>query len=835
MIINEIRAALGRLRRARTFALLCVVIQAFGIAIAVSGGTFLRALFQPHQIRDVSRVVDLERVRPPDNLLSSGDVEYITRHQGDFEDLLPWSYSFEPLELTGRQVEWTVVEAVGGNYFEFVGHHAALGRGLVRDDDRPGASPVAVISDALWRRAFNSDSRVLGRTIRLGDGLVAIVGITSPAFRGIRRPNSSPTALWITLSAVRGLRPLVPEVDEQLGSLKLEGRLKAGVGLARAQAALTVMATQMDREAPIRSGPVREAYAARRTLLLRPADVLQVGDSDDIIGLPVWLLAISTVIAFCLIVCANLALLAIARANGRRHEGAIRMTLGASRARVVANYVWDGVLLSVLGASAGGLLGVVMFRGLLTAARQWPGFTVDFGLAQQGCFLLLLGVASVTCFLAVAFGPAVTLRRAEPARLLSMGANIGGGAHRAFLRALCVGQVAVSFALVSVALVCHEQVARADAHQSGVDLDRLAVVQPDFWIRAFRPSALPEWLLRRTSDDLLSRIRRLPGVESAAISTGLPVGRTATVHGWISAPDQLGEPEQGTRRRVAWLSISTPDVFRTLGVRLAYGRLFDSRDVEGASRVVVITRSDAVRLFGGEQKAVGRLLVLTRQQYGGEKHARTDTLTVVGVVDDCDAAQIGYRGYGVLFLPFAQNFHPAVVFIARTSDPRGVAAAMRRTLEAAQQVGVTFSGTGRAAAGAEHLVLRGTERMGTLFGLAALVFSMGGLGALLWMAVTERTHEIAVRMALGASPSVIARGVMLDGVAPTVGGALGGIGLHAIIGMALRPVFIQPISASTPVALMAVAIVVGSVAALTSYVPAAKAARSDPASALKDE
>ena len=832
-IWHGLMVVLRRLFRAPLFALLSIAVQVFGIAITVSVGVLFHALFQTHPIRDISGVVDIQRVRPPNNALSVLDVEYLQAHQEAFSELLPWSPSWEFLFVHGES-ELIPIETVAYNYFDFVGHKVTIGRGLLPEDDRPGAPPVAVISHALWRRAFGGDLGVLGRSVTLGDHVLQVVGVAPASFRGIASPNTAPTVLWVSLATGQILRPRDQSVDEQLGSLQLKARLKAGASIEDARTQVNFLAREMDRERPPQPEAIAEPYAVRRLYRLRPADEVRIGERDDVVGRPLgWLAVVATVAVF-LVVCVNLAILTIARRNGRRQEAAIRLTLGASPTGLFGAHVLESAMLGLIGGIGGWVASTLLLNRLVDAARRWPGFSQDFAVADGTLFSRLLLAATVTCFAVIASSPVSSFRRDRMARVLSMNASVGGSTSIHLQRTLVAAQIALSFMFVTVAVVCGKQVALAATHDSGIDLDRLAVVQPDFWYRAFGPSPLSPLRVRETCEQILSHVRNLPGVETAALSSGLPFGPTSQVHGWITVPERPFMPGLSPGGQSAVLLVSTPDVFRTLGVALLHGRLFDRSDADGTQPVVVVTELTASRVFG-TRNPVGRRLVLLRQQWPGEPTAKPQEFYVAGVVRDMDVFAFGHRSDGVVFLPFSQNYSVGMTVLARAADPTQIVGAMRTAVRRADaQVGVFWAGTGRAVGGAEDLLLTGTTQVAAMLGVAAVLFSMGGLGGVLWTMVARRRHEIAVRVALGASPGVVARIIARDGLKPVFVGTTAGILLSSITSLTLRPMFLRFIPAVDPVVVGLVSLFIVLVAMVTSYVPASRAAAESPVSALKE-
>jgi putative ABC transport system permease protein len=383
-------------------------------------------------------------------------------------------------------------------------------------------------------------------------------------------------------------------------------------------------------------------------------------------------------------------------------------------------------------------------------------------------------------------------------------------------------QVAISTAFFLVAAFCLQGVLRESRHDSGVDVERLAVGNLDFYLAPWtEPRA------REAVDRLLARARQLPSVESAAVVSGMPFGTTLTPFANLS-PD--GEP--GKTVVDAMLIASSPGVFRTAGVAILRGRAFDERDAAGTTPVAVVSEITARALFGGRD-AIGRRIsvqgVTTRDR-------NSYTHTIVGVAADTDAQFVFHRHMGSVYLPFAQRYEPALMLIARTSgDPAALLPGLRLAASRADPdlvLGHPTTGTMAFATMYELIRIAGTGAT-SLAGLS-LVLAMTGLYGVLSQVVSGRTREIGVRMALGAERERIRRMVLRDGLMPVMVGVVLGAGLGGLIRLALHALTPASLSAGDAVIFSLVPLPLAAGALLACYLPALRASRVDPNVALRD-
>jgi len=712
---------------------------------------------------------------------------------------------------------------VGGDYFRVVGIDAALGRALQPADDRPGAARVIVLEDGLWRRRFGGDPAVIGRTVNQGGDIFEIVGVMPREFRGVDVPNVMPTGAWVPLSSTRS--PNNDDMtDRERRWLFLKGRLAPGVTMEQALAEFQAIGKQLDLEHPIGRTGLGE-YVARhqkeRNWFLMPAADVRMHESMDRLVGPLVVTIMIAVGLVLLVACTNIANLMLARGTGRQHEQAVRLALGASRWRLVRAQLVEAALVTAAGGLAAYVVArIVMVRLLTSTFQMTPGFVIRFepefhssvGFVAAGSTLLAL----------VVFGliPALhTTRTSLRQAMASAGAGAAVPRWRG-RRNLLALQVTISAGLVTVAFLCAQQVVADSRRDSGMDLDRLALARVDFKLLK-RDEAHG----RRVLEEALHRARLQPGVVAAAASSGLPAG--------VGTP---GAYVDGTRSRAIELVAATPEIFGVLGVALTAGRGFDGRDTAEAAPVAVVSESVA-RLVAGASGPIGRAITLERRRWAGEEPREPRTVTIIGVAADTDTGSLGTRTGGAVYVPFTQHYEPGMSLVVRTgSDPAAMPDRLRRIVQGIDpDTAVLEAVTGAQLAAADSGVLK-VGALGTgLLGALALLLAMAGLYGVMADLVARRTREMGIRMALGADRARMVRMVLLDGIRPVAEGLALGLAIGVLLRLTFRPLFVNVLPAFDPLILLLVPAAFLACALVAAYVPARRAARVDPAIALRAE
>jgi len=828
---SDVVHAWRRLRAAPSFTLFSVVTLALGIgATTAIYSVVYAAILRPPDIREIDRVANFYHADPRRGSglafisLSRADFEDYRAVQTSFEFLAAWQGFRLPLAADGS-AEWVMGEAVGGEYFAVVGVQPALGRIIQPSDDTPKAARVIVLSDSLWRRRFAGDPSVVGRVVKLGGGTFEVIGVTPPAFRGVSMPNVLPTAAWIPLSALPTSNP-DDLTDRERRTVFAKGRLRPGKSMDEARAELQTIAHRLDLAYPIGSQldwRFRTPPSTSRPWVLLPAASVKMHESVDRVARPLAATIMVAVGLVLLVACTNVANLVLARGTARWHETAVRLALGATRWRLIREQIVEAGLVSLAGSAGAFVVArVLMARILSGELRLAPTLSVQFTPAMNAS--VALAALAGTALALVVFGvvPAIHgSRRSVRDAISSDGHNAPLPRWRG-RRGLIACQVAVSAGLVSVAALCAQQLIALARHDTGIDVDRLAVARV-----LLQKSRYDEAAGRRVQQDMLDFARRLPGVESVALSSGFPIelggggGRVGL------SPDQL------SRGHYEFM-VSTPEVFRTWGVEIVQGRPFDDRDTASSERVAVVTERMARDLFPNGA-AIGRQMFVRFSQVTGEPAPPVEAVTVIGIAAETDFGDVGNRGGGFPYLPWSQHYLPTATITARTAgEPSSLIDPLKRVVNRVDpDLAVMDAAPASALGGARSLVLRIGAGAAGLLGWLALVLAMAGLYGVLSELVLRRTREIGIRMALGADAHRLLRMVLMDGVRPVFAGLAIGLGCGAMLRLGFRPLFIRMLPAFDPVivALVPVAFVVASLVA--AYLPARRASSVDPNVALR--
>jgi predicted permease len=709
-------------------------------------------------------------------------------------------------------------EACSGEFFATLGVVPQHGRLIAPDDDRPGASAL-VLSDRYWRSRFGADRSVVGGAVRVNQQSFTVIGVAPPEFCGLT-PGSCPD-VWAPLRALDRLQPDRERWTQAFSSwLTVGGRLRPGVALPQAQAALDGACRRVLAESLPASGLAGRADVERFVrdvrLLVRSSATGFDGSLRDRYTFPlVLLLGVAGLVL--LLACANIANLLLARSANRARETAVRLAVGASRGRLVRQHLTESLLLAFLGGALAAPLAWWGSWGLLRLVSTGDGrlplsLAPDarvFGFAFAACLLtgLLFGLA-----------PAVRATREDAGPALRRSSARAGCGPRKLDRALVVAQVALSVALVAGAGLFARTLRELWRVDVGYDRSSVLMLSVDASLAGY-----PGERAAVVYGEILSRLRQLPDVTSAAASIVRPrddqfflIDRVGEVDG-----RRLGEQ---TAVRVAWNAVS-PGYFATVSTPLVAGRDFDGRDRESAPAAVIVNQTLATALFGSEN-AIGHKLA---------------GATVVGVARDAR-----YRGARdpvrpILYLPLAQAASRRafdwgyVSFELRYRGGTGLLDQARREI-AAIDGNLPLFRVRTLAAQAEQSLLK--ERLmatlSTFFGGLGLLLACVGLSGLMAYAVAGRTAEIGVRMALGARPGEIVRLILLEAAWLTGAGLALGVPLALAVAYSARSLLFG-VGPADPQTLTGTVALLAAAALLAGYLPARRALRMDPLTALRCE
>ena len=806
------------------FTVFAVVSLAAGVAITTAVYSVVDSLlFADLGISAPDRVVSIATLsngRSREAAITELDLEYLRAATTRFAGVAASVAVFLPVTASAN-AEVTPTEAVDGSYFKTFGIGAIIGRAIDDRDHQSGAR-VAVISHEFWKRRFAGDPSIAGRTIRVGGQTFEVVGVAPPKFLGpFARPRV--TNLWIPLGAEAGLTTTgMTSAERQQRRMTVFGRLAPDATLALASAELTATAQRLDRELPLAGGrdPLQ---ATTRSWAAKP---IAGGDDDDggtrRVGLTIIILIAMVLVA----ACTNLANLVLARGAARQGELAVRMAMGASRARLV----WEQCVESAILATLGAIASYVMF----VALSAW--MTQDFAIVAPPMGRMTLpirpalnpqavGVAAISMLLALAvFGlePAIQLARNLDIRgALAAGAT-GVRPRVGRQRMVIRWQVAVAAGLFILATMFIKAQIEHARHDTGVELDRIAIATVDFQLGVWN-----EARMRRTVGRVLDEARQDAGIAAVSASTGMPFGIPPAMRVGISLP---GADASDELNRAATSAIAvSPAFFQTTGVRIVEGRAFTDDDRQGGATVMIVSQLLARQLFG-TGRAVDREVTVKWQH-------DMRPVRIVGVAHDTDVGMIYSRPRPLAYLPLDQHFNPSITITARsTAGGANAVASLREAIRRADlDLGVDVVGAGRQTLSGPFEVMHSAGR-GTLYlGAFTLLLSMVGLFGVQSHAVAYRTREIGVRMSMGASVAQIKLMVMKDGYRPVLeglalglwGGLAGRAMVRAVVDVDV-PIVDAWMFVITPIPLVLAAF-------CACYLPAARAARVDPTVALRCE
>ena len=800
----------------RSPLLLIVSVLSIGLGVAVNTTIFALAntlFLQPPSARDADALVHI-RVR------GRSHVSYAQwralEESGGLAGLAGYQVEAEVNWLRGDAAVALVPMLVTANFFDVLGVPIARGRAFTASEARAELDPrVVVVSDGFWRTALGGDPEVVGRAITLNARPYTIVGVLAPRIRSIFGYGVAPE-IYLPLS-----RTLVPYLDEPGGSVvQLVGRLQVGQTLPDGRAAFAAAAQRAEAmvTSPADTGFARiELFAPARGLA--EANAPGAGAQGAVAGFLAILLVIVGLI-LC-IACANVAGLLLARNAERRHEIALRLALGAGRARLVRQLLTEGLWLALLGTAGGMAIAVPVLELMNRASLPIPmpielNLTIDATVVGYATLLIV-----IACVLS-ALVPALQATRVAVAPELKND-NRGTLSHRLTLRRLlAVGQVAVSLTLLITATLFARNLARSQSLHPGFDTAHTAVAQVAFVQDRYSREAREAMI-----ETALQRVRETPGVTRAAATTGVPL----TMRGGRSTGIEITVDGRGEPFHVEFSSSDVgPDYFVTMGMSTIHGREFRDTDDRSAPRVVIVNEEFVRRYFRGKDP-VGRTLDLPGD-------SSTVPTRIVGVVSNTKHRTLGEAMRPAVYVPLRQRgVDSRVVFIvARTAgDPSAVLAPLRRVIGQLDPSTAVEVRTMRSELAFAFLPSRvGAVVVGSL-GVLGLVLAMIGLFGVISFGAARRVREIAIRMSLGASRASVIGLVLRD--ASSVAGI--GMALGIVTSLAVtRPLgafLVDGLSVHDPVSYLVTAGVLGVVAVVASGIPAWRAARIDPMAVLRRE
>jgi len=809
-LLGDLRHAARRLARSPGFTAVAVVSLALGIGANAALFTWVKAVFlEPLPgVPDAGRLVAVQSTTRSEGSISLSCPDFLDLRERTKDVFAGVAVTRNQAVALGhaRGTDRVWGTLVSGDYFTVLGVRPDLGRLLGPDDDRTRAAhPVVVLSHGLWQRLFAGDPSILGRSVLVNARPYTVVGIAPPEFHGSELGMA--LDLWVPLAMHEFVEPGGPRFEER-GNHWLTGlaRLRPGVGLDAARARLDVVARQLEQDFPEARGngfaawPFAESpRGAGRTL--RPIVVVLAAMSGLVL----------------LIACANVANLLLVRATMRRHEVAVRLSVGASRGRLVRQFLVESVLLSLFGGAAGLLL-AAWGRGLLLSFAPPSNFPIWLDTTIDGRVLAFAFLVSLLAGVLAGLAPAFHASRHDlVGSLREEAAPLVSGHRGSRLRRVLVGaQVALSLILLLGAGLLSRSLIKANAVDVGFEPRNVVLASVDLFTAGYereRGTALVE--------QALERLRALPGVESVTVARRVPLAlggsssSTIEVEGYEA---RAAEPAWG------YLNVVGPDYFRSLGATLVAGRELGGEDPKDGPGAAVVNETMARRYWPGKDALSGRFRI-------GDRWAR-----VVGVVRDMKFRGLKEPPSPMFFLPLAQWYRTDLTFQVRSaSDPSLLAGSVRQTLLGLDPNLAPFGlRTLEETAGAATFQQRAGSHLLGLFGLLGLLLAGVGLYGVLSFVVAQRTREIGLRIALGGSPRDVFGLVLRQGLSLAGVGIVAGLALGFALARPLASLLVG-ISPADPVTFVAVPGVLVAVAFLACWAPARRAMRTRPIEALRYE
>jgi predicted permease len=824
-ILLDLRYALRTLLKKPGFTLVAVVSLALGIGLNTTIFSVVNAvLLKRVPVQDPDRLVEVYS-SPTD------EFPYVTTSYPDYRDLRDGADVFEGvaahafvrgiLSKDGKS-ELVTGEVVTGNYFDVLGVEPQLGRTfLPEEDETEGSHPVAIVSHGFWQRRLGGDAAAVGKTVRLSGVDYDIIGVAPQGFSG-SIPGVLPE-FWTPVQMASKLRfsGMQAEMPSPTGTTRLEkrgsrwlfvkGRLAPGRTFDEAQAQVATIFSRLQKEYPVSNEKVKGTVLPGSGVRFHPMVDTYVNQAGSVLFVAVGLVL--------LIACANVANMLLARASNRRREIAVRLSVGASRADLLRQLMCESFVLAGLGTIAG--LAVAAAAGRILSAMQTSlnlplSFTIGVDLTVIAYAILLSIVTSV------AFGLAPAWRASRPDLVPALKGDSGseGGRRRgSFLsKALVAGQLAVSLVLLVAGALLTRALVAAQSADLGFDPAGIASLSFDLGMnnltleeaQAFRPQ-------------MVERLSGLPGVEAVSLAVRMPLAPDINMEG-VHVPGHHRPDDDADTIDATYVD---ENYFRVVGIPIVEGRGFETADREGSPKVVVVNQALAERYWPGES-ALGKRI--TTDGYDGT------AFEVVGVARDHKVRTVGEESRP--YLHFARSQSPSIVttVMVRVSGSADAAlpALEREILSMNPEIVFTETTTAQEVVDLTLLPTRAGAGLLGAFGALALGLASVGLYGVIAYSVSRRTREVGLRMAMGARGSDVIRMILSSGLRLALVGVAIGAVVSALVARVLEA-YLYGISSIDPLAYLAAVVVLVLVAGAANLVPALRAARVSPMTALRYE
>jgi len=807
-VLQDIRYAVRKLSRTPGFT----TIAAFTLALAIGATTAIFSvidgvLLKPLPFRDPQRVVRVTNLRDGNRMVSSVP---------DFLDIRAQSKSYaslaaldnQAMNLTGgSEPERISAARVGATFWSLLGVTPQVGRGFAPNEDSQSAARTVVLSDGLWKRRFGGDRRIVGKTIALDGNSFTVIGVAPPGFSFPDRPD-----VWIPL--VFAQDDLNPD-GRGAHWMGIMGRLAPNVTVTQATSELVTITRRLEQQYPESNTNMSGAVIPMQEYLVgdvRPALYVMLG-------------AVAFVL---LIACANVANLLLVRAASRESEMAVRTALGAGAWRLVRQLVIESVLLAMIGGVFGTLLALWGVDLLLSMAPN--GLPRINEVTVNGSVLVF--TAGVTAVTGVLFGlfPALHAARANVGGMLKEGmrGSSGGVASRRARNTLVMAEMALAVVLLVGAGLLIRSFSKLLAVDPGFRAERVvtfAIAAPDTKYGQYAQR-------RELVSNLVERMKRVPGAQGAAVVTGLPLSNImmrTSAHIVGTPPERPGE------RKSTDVAMATPGYFTTMGIPLVAGRDFTDRDGSGAPVVSIVNQEFVKRYFPNENPIGKRIELGWDQDTASTGGNMTLGGEIVGVVANVKRRGLSQEVFPETYASYMQpTFSNFSVVVRSTADPSTVMAAIRAQIrELDRDLPLSDLRQLKELVAASVSRPRFYTTILGVFASIALILAAVGIYGVISYAVSLRTRELGIRIALGATGRQVSGLVLQQGVGLAIAGvAVGGAGAYWLTRLLSKLLF--GVSATDPLTFVGVAALLTAIAAIASFVPARRAAKVDPLLAMRE-
>jgi predicted permease len=809
---QDVRYSLRMIAKAPGYAAIAVLTLALGIGANTTIFSWINStLLNPIPgLASPNEVVALSLGRGTDNPFPFTYPDFEAMRDGQQSFVGITSANIAPMSLTGKgkpERVWGMVASA--NYFDLLGVRPILGRGFLPEEDtKPGGAPVAVISYRLWQTHFGANPGVVGQTLEINQHPYTIVGVTPALFQGSQTGLRS--EIWIPIMMEDQLLPQGDLIhDHHYFWLTALGRLKPGVRPEQAQEEMTL---RLKREA--KNYP--EEHKGHDSVSVYPLWRNPFGANQFLSTLLPMLMTIAGLVL--LLACANVANLMLVRSVARRREIAIRLSLGANRWRLVRQLLVESLILAL----AGGLVAFAFtFWTAGTFMKFIPKTDAPISLGMRVDHTVLLATMVISVLTGVIFGILPALRASDEAPIAVLKEDTGsasGGMRKARLASsLVVAQIALSLLLLVCAGLFIRSFMSAQQINPGFNAHNVLIATYDLFTGGYSEASGVEF-----DRQLVTKLEAQPGIQSVALSSRVPLG----FGGGSTAVNPEGYVSQANESMETQVAIVTPNYFQTLQLPLVKGRDFTPQDTKSSQRVVIVSET-FVNRYWPNQEALGKQL---------NSDLTHEWFTVVGVARDSKVNGLNEKPTPFLYLPQYQVYRATMIVLARTNgDPLAAGKTVEKTIHELNADLVVFNITSLELR--EQIASFGQRVAGTFvgaFGLLALVLAAVGIYGVTSYTTRQRTHEIGIRMTLGANKRDVLRMVLGHGLRLTLIGVILGLAASFALTRFLTSLLLG-VTSTDALTFSSVALLLCAVALFACFIPARRAMRVDPMVALRYE